>query len=187
MIKVARNGVEIGRFTPEELLKRIQAKDVLLTDDYWQEGMQGWQKVASLSSPVGAGNTSPKPPFMDQIKASDRSLAANQKPLVTLARLIRHPTQLGLLWLTSRILIEAHYAATVYAEARGPMFTLATRAEGGLSGMKSIIPTYWIYGKEVAALLIVAAVLLLPTLRLVQDLGKPEAKKPWEYWTRFFG
>jgi len=36
-------------------------------------------------------------------------------------------------------------------------------------------------------LLIVAAVLLLPTLRLVQDLGKPEAKKPWEYWTRFFG
>ena len=178
MIRIARNGVEIGSHTPEALWQLIQTKVILPTDDYLEDGSSAWKKVYDFQQPIQARSEA----------AITTSPSAKPKAMISLdAPGVKTGLQLTILFLICRLAVESYVAASIYAEARTLTGIMAYRMA---SDMKSIIgdnKLYVLYGGIVTASYLVIAILLIPLLRLIRAYGKPDAKRPSEYWTKFFG
>jgi|LauGreDrversion4_2_1035121.scaffolds.fasta_scaffold1035795_2 hypothetical protein len=178
MIRIARNGVEVGRYTPEALWQLIQTKVILPTDDYLEDGSSAWKKVCDFQQPIQARSEA----------AITNSPSAKPKAMISLdAPGAKTGLQLTILLLICRLVVESYVAASIYAEARTLTGIMAYRMA---SDMKTIIgdnKLYVLYGGIVAASYLVIAILLIPLLRLIRAYGKPDAKRPSQYWTKFFG
>lgn len=59
MIHIARQGVSLGVFPPEEISRRLSAGELSPSDLAWREGMAGWVSLGSLPGLSVTGFTSP--------------------------------------------------------------------------------------------------------------------------------
>ncbi|MCX6889693.1 MAG: hypothetical protein NTU71_09820 [Verrucomicrobia bacterium] len=181
MIRVARNGVEIGRHTPETLWQLIQAKALLPGDDYLEEGTVTWKKVSEFQKPGCA-----------KAPTTNTNLAAQSSPKAWALYVLDIPgartgLQISVLALICRIAFESYVAASINAEARTMTGMMARRMT---EDAKIYLPIDYLlyvrYGQAIATALLVTAILLIPLLHLIQAHGKPGSKRAYEYWTKFF-
>jgi hypothetical protein len=67
-ISVAREGVEIGDWTEEEIRVFLQDGQLLPTDYYWREGMTEWKSLSGLVKPPLPGVSVAEAPIIPLVK-----------------------------------------------------------------------------------------------------------------------